>query len=273
LRLSLWALVMNVLVAGFTGALAFVLFRYVAAGIVGYAIAGLVAVVAVLFAREIGSGKHGDCPRCGTVVEVTIAPHGYLCPSCKTFLDTDRGQLIVTPRGRVAKLFRFGVAYDDTLVLPDKCCVCTASPTRRVGIAMPGGRVEVPYCAEHDRGIVVVPNQREVRFRSFDYAIAVCEANHARLSGVNQTGTDKSDGRWLMFFLGLVMAGGAAGVYWGLAALDRDGITIVPTGLKGLVVWLCLKLLGRLWCTAILATLAAGFFSLFIGTFRPRTGA
>ena len=270
LRLSWWALAMSVLLVGFTGTLAYALFRYVAAGWIGYAIAALVALLAVMFARELGRGRLGDCPRCGTLIEVGLAPHGYQCPSCKTFLDTDRGQLIVTPKGRVSKLFRFGVEYDGELVLPDCCCVCTAATARRVPTVIGRETVDVPYCAEHSRGILAKPNRRAVSFRSFDYAIRVCEANHGRLEGPNKIDDRGRDGRWLGFGLGLLLAGGAAATYWGLAALDRGGYEIVPGSLKGLVLWLCLKLVGRLWVTAILATLAAGFFSMFIGSFRPR---
>ena len=41
------------------------------------------------------------------------------------------------------------------------------------------------------------------------------------------------------------MAGGAAAAYFGLAALEAEGYVIVPTGLKGLVLWVLLEGLGR----------------------------
>ena len=277
LRLSWSALALSLFGAAFTTGLAYALFRYVAGGWVGYSIASLVALMAALFAREIGSGKLGDCPRCGTQIEVGLPPHGYQCPSCKTMLDTDRGQLIVTPKSRVSKLSRFVVSYDGELVLPDCCCVCTGPTTRRIPTPIGKASIDVPYCAEHSRGVLVDPKRRAVSFRSFDYATRVCEASNGRLEGANKPPArregdkiDKhaADSRWLGLGLAVLFAGGAALTYWGLAALDRANIEIVPTGLKGLVLWLCLKVLGRLWVTAILATLAAGFFGMFLRSFK-----
>ncbi|HEY5950975.1 MAG TPA: hypothetical protein VIV40_36030 [Kofleriaceae bacterium] len=270
LRLSWWGFAMSVLAAGVTGTLAYVLFRYVAGGWVGYGVAGFVALAAVLFAREIGRDKLGNCPRCDAPIEIGIVPDGYQCPSCKTFLASDRGALIVAPKGRVAKYCRFGVHYDGELVLPDCCCVCTRPATRRIPIVLGTAKLDVPYCAEHEGGTVVDPKRHSVRFRSLDYATLVCEANHGQLEGVNKVDKRSRDGRWLGFGLGILMSGGAALAYWGLAALERDGYEIVPGNLKGLVLWLCLRLLGRLWITAILATLAIGFFSMFIASFKPR---
>src|SRR5262245_10942736 len=132
LRLSLWSFAMGLLTAGFTGALAYVLFRYVAAGWFGYAIAGAVAFAAVMFALEIATGKIGACPRCDTAIEVDGAREGYQCPSCKTFLEHDRGQLLASPPDRIAALCRFRVEYDRELVLPDRCCVCSAPATKHV---------------------------------------------------------------------------------------------------------------------------------------------
>jgi hypothetical protein len=260
---------MTLLAAGYLGALAYVLFRYVAGGWIGYAIAGAVALAALIYARSIVSAKIGRCPRCDTPIEVDEVRDGYQCASCKTFLEHDRGQLLKTPPDRIATACRFRVEYDLQLVLPDVCCVCCAPATQRVPTKIRERVVDVPFCAEHTRGIAIDPKHYAVQFRSLDYATRVAEASGGQLVGLSRHGSDKSD-RWLGFFLGLVMAGGAAGVYYGLAALEEDGYEIVPTGPKGLVLWICLKLLGRLWVTAILASLAAAFFGSFIASFKPR---
>ena len=269
LRVSWWSFATRLLLAGYTGAFAYVLFRYVANGWFGYAIAGLVGLAALAFANEIAAAKLGDCPRCKTRIEVDVQRDGYQCPSCKTFLERDRGRLLPSPTNRVSKLMRFGVEYQRELVLPDCCCVCTAPATRHVATQVDGNVLEVPYCADHSRGIAQRPGNRHVLFRSLDYATRVAEASGGQLAGPPMPRSDPSS-RWLGFGLGLLMAGGAAGVYYGLAALESSGYVIVPTGLKGLVLWLCLKLFGRLWVTAFLATLAAGFFSMFLGSFKPQ---
>lgn len=269
LRLSWWSLVTSVLVTAFTAALAYVLFRYVAKGWVGYTVAGLVAVIAALFARGIGAGKVGTCPRCGTEVEVGASgPHGYPCPSCETYLDVDRGQLIVTPSTRVANRPRFAVEAAGELALPDCCCVCSAPTTKRVSTRVGRGTFDVPYCAQHSHGLVGDSSSGTVLFRSYPYALRVAEASQGRI--VARKPRHSGDTRWIAFGATLLMGGLAAGTYWGLAALDRSGYEIVPASLKGLVLWLVLKLLGRLWVTAIFATLAATFFGVFVGSFKRR---
>jgi hypothetical protein len=248
------------------GALAYIAFRYVAAGWIGYAVAGGIALVAVLSLRDIGKGRIGACPRCDTPVEIHGASAGYLCPSCKTFLEVDRDQLLATRDDAIAPRAVFGVAGGILTRLPDCCCVCLAPAVRRVRTAATVGAIEVPYCAEHGQGMGVSP--RALTFRSLAYARRTAEANSAELVGLNKARDPKSD-RSTGLAMTIVMTGLTALTYFGLRALENSNYVIVPASLKGIVLWLLITLVGWGWLTLTIGALAVFSFGMFVGSFRP----
>lgn len=265
LRTSWWGVATNTMLAASSGALAYVIARHVAEGAIGYLVAGLVALVALLFAREIPSDKLGTCPACRKPIEV---PGGrYAACPCGAFLESDRGQLLVTPEDRVARATRFGVEAT-ALVLPDACAECGAPATRRLPLKSAWGQLDVPYCAAHGHAVRAESARRVAWFRSLPYARRVAEASAGRVLGPKPA---VESGRWSNFGLGALFLGMAAAAYWGLAALDHAGYVIVPGSLKGVLLWLLLELFGRLWVTVFFVTVAAACFGFFIGSFKPRT--
>ena len=266
---SWWSLAMSVLFTLGLGAFAYIILRYVAGGWIGYAIGGLVGFLALVSAREIGGGKLGYCPKCDAPIETHGPREGYLCPKCTTFLEVDRNQLVASPSDRVAALCRFGVQYDGELVLPDRCCVCLEPATRHMPIRILDKPVDLPYCAKHDRGAIARSRSRNIMFRSFAYATLVRDATKGRFVGAAPAPASAGE-RWFGFWAGVILSSLAAGTYWGLAAMDRAGVEIVPTSIRGFFVWLVIKLLGRLWVTTVLAGLGAVFFGLFLSSFKPQ---
>jgi hypothetical protein len=267
-RMSWWSFATTLVLVLMAGTLAYLVFRYVAQGWIGYGVGGLIALFALATLREVPAGKLADCPRCGALVELGLQREGYLCRSCTTFLEVDRGRMLASRDDQIANRAVFGVWSVEQL--PDRCCICLAPTVRRDKTQIGTSVLDVPYCAEHSRGVGA--NRFHVYFRSLAYAKLASELNHEELLGTGKQ-EERESSRWLGASLGLVMAGGAAATYWGLAALDESNYAIVPASPKGLVMWILIKLLGRLWITTILAVLAAGFFSLFIGSFKPKPRA
>lgn len=265
LRRSKWAFATAFLFSLTAGLVAFVAFRYVAAGWIGYAVAGGIALVAALSLSDLGRGRIGACPRCATPVEVRDGA-GYLCPTCKTFLEVDRTQLLASREDAINARPVFGVEGGFTLCMPDACCVCMAPATRKIPTKVGAATLDVPYCAEHDRGIAT--RHRVVAFRSLPYARRVAEVSNAQLVGRNDVKSTAGD-RWLMFFIGLLMTGGAAATYFWLSGLERQGYEIVPASPKGILVWIAIKLLGWGWLALGLAAIALGCYGAFVGSFKP----
>jgi hypothetical protein len=265
LRRSKWAFATTLLFSLTAGAVAYVAFRYVAAGWIGDAVAGAIALVALLSLRDIGRGRIGACPRCATPVEVRDGA-GYLCPGCKTFLEVDRSQLLASKDDAVAAQPMFGVEGGSSLVLPDCCCVCMGPTTRRISTKAGAASLSVPYCAEHERGVGA--RTRVMTFRSLPFARMVSEVSNAPLVGRNDASDAKGD-RWLMFGIGLLMTGGAAATYFWLSGLERSGYEIVPASPKGILVWIAIKLLGWGWLALGLMAIAISCFGMFIGSFKP----
>lgn len=265
LRRSKWAFATALLFSLTLGAVAYVAFRYVAAGWIGDAVAGAIALVALLSLRDIGAGRIAACPRCATPVEVRDGA-GYLCPSCKAFLEVDRTQLLASKDDAVAARPVFGVEGATTLLLPDCCCVCMGPTTRRVSTKAGAASLSVPYCAEHDKGVGI--RTRAITFRSLPYAHRTSEMSDSTLVGRNPVSDAKTD-RWLMFGIGLLMTGGAAATYFWLSGLERSGYVIVPVSPKGILAWIVIKLLGWGWLALGLMALAIMCFGMFLGSFKP----
>lgn len=266
LRRSKWALVSALAFSVALSAAAYIAFRYVAAGWIGYAVAGVVALVAVASLSDIGKGRVGACPRCDTPVEVRGASAGYVCPSCKTYLEIDRDQLLASREDTVAAKPVFGVQGGILIRLPDCCCVCLAPAVRRLPTTATVGAIEVPYCAEHDEGLSVRPHV--LRFRSLAYAQRTAQDNAAELAGVNTPRDPKSE-RATGLAMGFVMTGLTALTYFGLRALESSNYVIVPASLKGIVLWLLITLVGWAWLTLGLGALAVFSFGMFLGSYRP----
>ena len=265
LRRSKWAFATALLFSVAAGGVAYVAFRYVAVGWIGYAVAGVIAIVALLSVTDLGKGRIGACPRCATPVEVRDGA-GYMCPGCMAFLEVDRTQLLASRDDAVNPRPVFGVEGGSFLHLPESCCVCMAPATRKIATKVGVRTLEVPYCAEHDRGIGV--HGRIVSFRSLPYARATSQMSKAELVGRNSASDAKSD-RWLMFAIGLGMTGAAAATYFWLGSLEREGYEIVPASPKGIVLWIMIKLLGWGWLALGLVTIALACFGSFVGSFKP----
>jgi hypothetical protein len=265
LRRSKWAFATALLFSLATGAVAYVAFRYVAAGWIGYAVAGGLAILALLSVSDVGRGRIGACPQCATPVEVRDGA-GYLCPTCKTFLEVDRTQLLASREDVISPRPVFGVEGASFLHLPDSCCVCMAPATRKIATKVGVRTLDVPYCAEHERGIGV--RGHVMAFRSLPYARATSQGSNVALVGRNDVNTTASD-RWLMFFIGALMTGGAAATYFWLSGLERQGYVIVPASPKGILAWIAIKLLGWGWLALGLMAIALACFGAFAGSFKP----
>ena len=265
LRRSKWAFATSLLFTLTVGAIAVVAFRYVAAGWIGYVVAAGIAGMALLSVTDIGRGRIADCPRCATPVEVRDGA-GYMCPSCKTWLEVDRTQLLASRDDAVNPKPVFGVQGGLLLKLPDCCCVCMAPTARRIKTKLDEDTLDVPYCAEHEGG--VGSRTRVTAFRSLPYAKATAELSNHPLVPRNEV-SDSSGDRWLMFGISLLMTGGAAATYFWLSNLERDGYIIVPASPKGLVLWIAIKLLGWAWVALGLISVAVACFGSFFGSFKP----
>jgi hypothetical protein len=269
--MSWWDFSSTLALSAVMGAMSYVLFRYVADGWLGFAVAGLVGLIAIGVLRAATDEKLGDCPRCGARVETKGTVISCLCPACKTFLEIDRGQLVASHSDRVADTLAFGVQLRFGMELPDCCCVCLGPTARRDRLVISAQTLTVPYCAEHAQA--AGPHKHQpvtVYFRSLAYATRVSETNGVTLVGLNTRKVDVRAPRWVGLFFGLGMSAAAALTYYGLSWFEDSDYVIVPASLKGLALWLAIKLLGKKWLAAGLATVALIGFGTFIASFKPK---
>lgn len=268
IRYSPWLVSMWLLSLIVTLAFTTFLFIYVANGWIGYVTAGCVALYALLMVRGYRAARVSQCPRCGVRVDVPAPGLGYLC-TCHTFLETERDSLLASPESRLADTPVFGVANANSLHMPMSCCMCLAPTTRTVTVS----GLQVPHCEQHDGG-AAHDGKEAIKFRSLDYATRVREQNNGTFVGRPLTAdTGDTEPRWSAFGSALLMFGLAAAAFWGLGYIEDSNYIIVPASLKGLVLWLLVVIVGRVWLSVSLV--AGGLMSLgsFVASFRPSSGA
>jgi hypothetical protein len=274
LRRSWWSAAMDVLGGLTMLAFAAVLFRYVAEGWIGYGITGFLALVALSFLSGALDTRIGGCPRCALPMRVK-GKRPHLCRDCQTFVAMDRDQLVRVPEDQVSDRHDFGVVGTlGTTTWPERCGVCDAPATRHVAETLGSTTHQVPCCDAHGPAVIAGKNghaKGALWFRSLAYAIRFRDANQTRFEGLEAPPTDADRG-WshAALFGSAALAALAAGTYYGLKHLEDDGYEIVPGNLKGLIVWLVIKVLGKKWLAALFAGFALVAFGEFIGGFRPR---
>lgn len=183
----------------------------------------------VLVGKVVMRSGSAPCPGCGAPihdVDRIGSVAGILCGHCGKFLRAERGELRPVAPDTVAEDPIFGAAVRESFAWPPGCAVCGAPSTRAVqarlratnadaatdvglavvGVAMAATvgvgflmrgeqriSIEVPHCAEHDDGAVLVdgagdPGGLLWLFRSYPYQRAFCELNRGRAVESPDTG-------------------------------------------------------------------------------------
>ena len=166
---------------------------------IGLALIPAVAAFALLFMAFGGSGT-SSCPVCNQPLSglSTKANDGVLCTHCHNYLEGRDGLLWQTDQDRVAEEAIFASPLPERFVFPQGCCVCgekevgmeqislqsqNASSAVTAPVAGVTTRtivsVEVPHCDLHKSGaqLAGTPNNPHIKFRSYLYLRAFCQAN------------------------------------------------------------------------------------------------
>jgi hypothetical protein len=164
---------------------------------------GLFIVALICLWMAAFSSGQATCPGCGKALSSigTSKNEGVFCEGCHKYLEGTGGELWVTDPNTVAKNPLFTSPLPETFTFPAGCCVCGKPETHRVkvstttqgggdaavGLATGGNvrsstriSVEVPHCDEHKDGALLTgtKDHMKIRFRSYPYLRAFCEANH-----------------------------------------------------------------------------------------------
>ncbi len=185
------------------------------------------AAVGVLFGKVLAGSGSAPCPGCGAPIhdiDRQARVQGILCTRCNLFLKSKSGVLRPIPMGTVAADPIFGAALPLRFDWPPGCAVCGAletqsSPVRVVkndggeglaasavgvallattgmGFVMRTGKriaVDVPHCADHDDGVVLMdggPAELLLLFRSYPYQRAFCALNKTQAAESPETGRE-----------------------------------------------------------------------------------
>ena len=166
---------------------------------IGVALIPGVAAVVLLFMAFGGSGT-SSCPICNQALSglSTKANDGVLCTSCHNYVEGKDGLLWQTDENRVAEEPIFTSPLPQRFIFPRGCCVCGGkeagleqinlhSQNASSAITAPAVglttstivSVEVPHCSQHKGGaqLTGTPKNTHIRFRSYPYLRAFCEAN------------------------------------------------------------------------------------------------
>ena len=166
---------------------------------IGLALIPAVAAFALLFIAFGGSGR-STCPVCNHALSglSTKANDGVLCTGCHNYLEGKDGSLWQTDENRVADEAMFTSPLPQHFIFPRGCCVCGGKEASLETISMQSQNassavtapvagvttrtivsVEVPHCAQHESGaqLTGTPNNPHIKFRSYPYLRAFCQAN------------------------------------------------------------------------------------------------
>ncbi|HZJ45031.1 MAG TPA: hypothetical protein VFD63_14755 [Pyrinomonadaceae bacterium] len=166
---------------------------------IGVALIPGVAGVVLLFMAFGGSGRT-SCPLCNKSLNglSTKANDGVLCTGCHNYLEGQGGLLWQTDEDRVADEALFTSPLPEQFIFPRGCSVCGGKEVGLEQIRMSSQNassaitaptvgvttrtivsVEVPHCAQHKGGAQLsgTPSNAHIKFRSYRYLRAFCQAN------------------------------------------------------------------------------------------------
>jgi len=165
-----------------------------------------------LLYRAYATTGVGECPGCDMyILDISTRSNmGVLCPSCSRYVESEKGELILSPDSRVASFPMFRTEVPEQIRWPDGCCVCGEDATREVsatlvqeeagpmhkdiavGVASLGMlksvqrqiyEITVPHCQKHDDGAALeIGSETDminpaICFRSHGYLRQFCELN------------------------------------------------------------------------------------------------
>jgi hypothetical protein len=184
-----------------TMGISIVLFMTIVEGPFTLGIALIPAILAlILLFMSFGGAGQASCPICGEQLGglSTKSNDGILCAKCHRYSEGKDGLLWPTDENRIADEPIFTSPLPERFTFPSSCCVCGKPEVNRekISLRMQNASsvatvaavgvttsttvsVEVPHCAEHKGGARLsgTPQSTHIRFRSYPYLSAFCQAN------------------------------------------------------------------------------------------------
>jgi hypothetical protein len=168
-------------------------------GWIGFFLTALLSILGVLGAIFIAG--RSPCPHCKdtlSLIDLYSDIECAMCPSCKQFYQTKKGEILAIPAGSVADKPTYPYFLPEgNLEWPKKCAVCSQKSTRSIEVTtatdkpeelplslrvalffgLDGDRVKqeplrfkVPHCDKHDDGVEVEGGgYPRAKFRSLAY--------------------------------------------------------------------------------------------------------